>query len=447
MTRQVGILSKFAPPSLVLTLVGALIIRVLLVFATPALFAPDEAAHLLYVDAVATGPQLPVQSISPDPGQTRGADEFFQPPLFYVVAAPLFKLLLPFGQAPVYGVRLLNVVISLAVILMAYRLARRIFPARPAVATTAAALTGFLPTFAGNSSSANNDLLAILLVAAAIDGMVATLMNARLPGNDVARLCLVVGLALYTKTSALALVPVLLLWAWLLQRQGVARARMALLVPAVALAAIMPWWLLRNQLAYGNLLGVDRGWAHLAGPWLERLTVTLSYLGWSFWAAFGRINEVRPPMPLLLLPWLLLLVAAARALRPARRALPLSPAQRHALLLLGALSCLIALGTLKFGLDYGQGQGRYLFLALPALAVLAGFAFCDRLGLAEGRAARTLAVGSAIYCITVVGLFALPAYTQVRVVTGVCAETVAGETGDYDSWVLNRRPCPTPPGQ
>lgn len=152
-------------------------------------------------------------------------------------------------------------------------------------------------------------------------------------------------------------------------------------------------------------------------------------------------------MPLLLLPWLLLLVAAARALRPARRALPLSPAQRHALLLLGALSCLIALGTLKFGLDYGQGQGRYLFLALPALAVLAGFAFCDRLGLAEGRAARTLAVGSAIYCITVVGLFALPAYTQVRVVTGVCAETVAGETGDYDSWVLNRRPCPTPPGQ
>jgi hypothetical protein len=442
--RRLAILIGRAPLSLVLTLVGALVIRVVLVFATPALFAPDEAAHLLYVDAVATGPQLPVQHISADPGQTRGADEFFQPPLFYLVAAPVFKLLMPFGQASVYGVRLLNVVISLAVILMAYRLARRIFPARPAIASTAGTLTGFLPTFAGNSSSVNNDLLAILLVAIAIDGMVATLMSGRLTGNDITRISVIAGLALYAKTSALALVPALLLWAWLLRRQGVARARMALVVPAVALAAIMPWWLLRNQVAYGNLLGVDLGWAHLAGPWPERLTVTLSYLGWSFWAAFGRINEVRPPIPLLLLPWLLLLAAAARALLSARHALPLSAAQRHALLLLGALSCVIVLGTLKFGLDYGQGQGRYLFPALPALAVLTGFAFCDRLGLAPGQGARALAVGFATYCIAVVGLFALPAYSQVRVVTGVCAETVAGETGDYESWVLNRRPCGAP---
>ena len=90
--------------------------------------------------------------------------EFHQPPLYYALAAPIYGLT---GGDP-FSLRLFSVALGAGIVLLAYAIARRVFPARPALALGTAAFVAFLPQHLATVAQIGNDVLAELLYAAVL---------------------------------------------------------------------------------------------------------------------------------------------------------------------------------------------------------------------------------------------------------------------------------------
>ncbi len=147
---------------------------------TPAWQAPDEPAHYNYVRYVAETGNFPVLHMGDYPHaymeqiKTAGFPpgmpidtiryEFHQPPLYYVLAAPVYSL----AGGHLTAVRLFSVILGAGIVLLAYGIAQRIFPARPALALGTAAFAAFLPQHLATVSQVGNDVLAELLFAAVL---------------------------------------------------------------------------------------------------------------------------------------------------------------------------------------------------------------------------------------------------------------------------------------
>jgi 4-amino-4-deoxy-L-arabinose transferase-like glycosyltransferase len=268
--------------------------------------APDEQPHLLYARYVARWKRLPVQEI----GSADLLMEGHQPPLYYVLIAPLAgrdsRVLMQdpdFPQSPtaflhgreevfpftgvaarVHLLRLLSVGMALGMLLIAHRLARAVLWPDENAALLAVAWCAFLPQFTYVMSSVNNDVPAALLGTLSLFLLV-------VPRRGRAVLSVlagaVVGLAVLAKTTTLFLVPLGVLIEWRTRRWQAAAAF------AAAVVAVSGWWFARNIALYGDLfawkLQVNAAYA-VVRP--ERLSAgfvreMLVHLFRSYWGAFG----------------------------------------------------------------------------------------------------------------------------------------------------------------
>ena len=143
---------------------------------TPPWQAPDEPAHYNYVRQLVEG-QLPV--IEPGDwdqaylGQIVGAEfapaypvdeiayEDWQPPLYYLLQAPVYRL----TGGSLTAMRLLSVALGAGVVALAYVVGRAVF-GRVAPALAVAAFVAFLPQHLAILGSVNNDALSELIIAA-----------------------------------------------------------------------------------------------------------------------------------------------------------------------------------------------------------------------------------------------------------------------------------------
>lgn len=421
---------------LALILLVYLALATLYAFNVPAWQAPDEPAHFNYVRELATTGEFPVlrmgdydqatiQLLTSQrfPAELSIASlryEAHQPPLYYLLAAPVFR----FSRGALPALRLLSAVLGGLFIALIYAIGRAIYPGRPALALGAAAFTAFLPMHVAMAASVNNDALAEMLLAAtlllAIRYIKLALLGPRAPAHwDALAIGLLLGLALISKVSAYVAIPVALaapLIAWYERRRrradqqpGVAVDRplftdyLLILLPALLLA--LPWYA-RNAALYGNLDILGRQWhdavvvgqlrtgellaqAGLAAL-LERMAV------WSFasfWGVFGWMGvwmDGRIYSALLAFAlasavgcatWI---ISRRQATVGKRRNTPdatsagdyeLRTTNYEARFRFWALDLLAlsALGTLAiyvaYNLGFVQPQGRYLFPALPAIAL------------------------------------------------------------------------------
>lgn len=343
--------------------------------------APDEPAHLAYVDHVVRERALP----PPDPAAGPLAYESFQPPLDYLVSAGLLAVVhgrpaaypfvpnpeLDFHQAGSRAFVPQPDAVAEAGAIRRLRLARLFWGALTALfvlrtvrllasprAAWAAAPFVFCPQLLFNSATVNNDTAVTALSSAAILGLCRL---ARRDGSPAvaAGTGLAAGLAVWAKASGLFLA-VPLAWAAVRLR---GRLLAALALPYLLL--LSGWSTFARARSNPLISGLDAATA--AAPGLDRLlgepTWPLSV--WiSFWGKFGWLN-LRLPAPVYLLfvpPTLLVLwgmVAVLRGRRPEERVLLVAVLANVALL----LAYLIGGGW--------QLQGRYLF---PSLAALAGLA-------------------------------------------------------------------------
>ena len=211
----------------------------------------------------------------------------------------------------VHLIRLLSVGMGAATVYLTYRLARELFPDRPALALGAAAINAFTPMFVFISGSVNNDNLVVPLCSLALLLMIqickSQICKSQICKSQILLLGCVVGLAALTKESALGLFPLAVLavsvGVWrqhsevpFTRRLGLVICHLSFVIlPALAISG---WWYWRNWRLYGDplgwnvfieILGQRDVPADLAQLWRERYSFLAGY-----WGNFGGLNV---PMP------------------------------------------------------------------------------------------------------------------------------------------------------
>ena len=162
--------------ALVVLIAVFLIVGCLYALNTPDWQAPDEPAHYNYIRQLAGGSfpiiepgdydqdyQSRVISSRFDPQYSVASFEYedYQPPLYYLLATPVYWLF----EGDLQPMRILSVAFGTGVIVLAYFITLQLFPGRIWLALTAAAFVAFLPQHVAILSSVNNDSLAELLIA------------------------------------------------------------------------------------------------------------------------------------------------------------------------------------------------------------------------------------------------------------------------------------------
>jgi hypothetical protein len=337
--------------------------------------------------------RLPVfNQQNPGPGY-----EFHQPPLFYLLSLPTYRLL-GGGDLGGQALRFVSIVIGAALLYLTFAFARTLAPDRPWVAAAAAAGVAFLPMHLGLVASVSNDALTEVLCAGAILLVVQYLRAAadyRSQLSDhapaasaMAYAGLMLGLGLLTKSIAVMLFPVVWLGAALAARgpQGYEWRRLGRdLAVSTGLALVIGgWWLVRNQILYGDLLAqkafllafrdrpspeafMSRFQISLA-PYI--LTVVLPFTIATTWGAFGPVYGNRFaffPFWVYLLFSLKALIEAGSFARHLARA-QLADWQRHAWWVSALFLALLLAGFIGFNFSFFQAQARYLFPGLPPAA-------------------------------------------------------------------------------
>ncbi len=330
---------------------------------TPAWQAPDEPAHYNYVAYLAEHAQLPILKPGDYPDgkipigpAVRPTDssafryESHQPPLFYALAALVYKL-----HASLFAVRALSVLFGAALLPVAFLISREMWPAKPWLWLGIGAFAGFIPMHLFIAGAAENDTLADLVLSLVL---LAYLRRWPVMG-------LLFGLALLTKLTIY--LPAAALFLLALRRERVRGVAIAIVVAA--------WWFTRNALVYGwTDPAIQIRQAQVAGSQTQTGDFGLSQLGTfvatsfhSFWGQFGWMGIPLPERDYYVLIALTLAVCVGWAIR--RKApnnwLPL------AIVFVGVL-----LEDLAYNLKFLQPQGRYLFPALVPIAVfyVLGFA-------------------------------------------------------------------------
>ncbi len=380
---------------------------------TPDWQAPDEPAHYNYIKYLAEQHRFPILK----PGDYPAAYleeikherfpqemsiapiryEFHQPPLYYVLAVPVYAL---FGGA-LLPLRLLSVVLGALLLLVVSWTVRALVPNRPMLALAATAFVAFLPMHLAMCAAVNNDTLAELLLAVAL---LLSIRYLKLPGPSLGQregvrllilLGITTGLCFLTKSAVYVAVPLVVLaiglkhlWDENGSLRGSLKAGLVYLIPAFLMG--LPWWL-RNIALYGgwDFLGLGRHDEVVAGQLRTAEFVATRGFGalvhdfsltsfHSFWGQFGwmgvlldeRIYQALAILSALAFTGFLIWAVRAwrsRATRPRW--------QWAAGLLLVASGTLTLAAYLWYNTQFVQHQGRYLFTALIpiGLAVALGW--------------------------------------------------------------------------
>ena len=379
---------------------------------TPAWQSPDEPAHYNYVLHIVETGQLPVLHPGDYPHayleEIKAARfpptlsiaplryESWQPPLYYLLAAPVYRA----TDGSLLALRLFSLLPGAGVIGLAYAVASAVQPRQPAVATAAAGFIAFLPMHLAVSASVNNDILAELLIAL-IAWLVLRQVTAEIRGpRTLIPIGVLLGLGLVTKlTVYYTALPLALLGLWWQSRWSRHLIRPAAAVLLPALLIVCPW-LARNVALYGwpDLLGTVNHAAVVVGQlrtadyiaqvgWLAYLARFATTTFHSFWGQFGWMAvpmEGRIYLCLAILSALAVagLVARWRFSRrppvttPSQHLTPRPPLHirgegEQVRLLLALWLGLAVAGYLYYNVSFVQFQGRYLFPGLIPIALLA----------------------------------------------------------------------------
>jgi hypothetical protein len=382
-------LRAWAP--LVLVLATFITVSTVYNVSVPLYEAPDEIAHAHYVKVIAEDGELPrFESVR--------EYEAWQPPLYYAAGAAILKLFSldspprlawnpKFGpetenfvhtaredypySGPVLSVHVLRgltTLFSAGAIIFIYLTALLIFPERRLLALCAAATASLVPQFAFMSASVNNDAPAVLFAAGTVYFGLRSLRDDRNIWVVLAAVMLSLGALTKLSILAVAVVPVA---AVLLQGGPWWRKPFRLWVLAAIPLLAAGWFYLRSMELWGTVYPANLFWPQQPLPiWDEAyLTVLPEDLTESFWYMGGpMLLRISEPIYLALdaivgLALVGVIVAFIRS--------EWTSFQRRSLMLLALLPFIAIAMVLYFSVAYHfQGQGRYLFAAMPAFAVL-----------------------------------------------------------------------------
>lgn len=353
-------------PPLWIALAAGLILRLFLILWTPVggdaepgklSSYNDEIAHAKYVHYVLHYRTLPSheESIQEPGALQRGLYEYYQPPLYYVFVAMVADTLdcRELTRIVLLG-RVLNSLLFIALLWLFIWLSRALH--QTALETTSGmmflSLSGVLVRF---TSIATNDALFWLLVGGVFISLIHLSRNPKSLWSLCAFSCLTAA-ALYTKLTALFVLPLLVVSVW----QRLSRDVLWKISGTFALIALitLPIWN-RNILMFGSWLPLTSGFGESA--WRIPGLDFLSYAARSFLFPWSEYWGGLIGLPLLLVPTVFfisrILVARSWKILYTYRVFIWS-------------GLLIMCAFLWLNMRYDQAEARYLFAAWPALSLL-----------------------------------------------------------------------------
>lgn len=294
--------------------------------------------------------------------------EGYQPPLYYALMAPLYRILPGSVLDKLYALRWASVALSLLSVFIVYRVGRLLAGSYPALPYLAALLMAVIPERTGAVSRVNNDV-ALEVAAAALVWICAVIGLRGITWQRSLLLGALFGLTLLAKVSGALLVIPVAGALWMARRTRCILGH-ALAAAGIAAALVAPW-MARNLAVYGDLTG-SSGFDRISPlqlppfswPSLFRAIWDLARHFWFVWwkGAEAAGNAVTLAAQALLT--LLIVVSCVGLYRGTRRtaAQDGAPAQRRVLCIfaaaVAAYGLIILLGY--FGSNFPLFQGRLL---------------------------------------------------------------------------------------
>lgn len=386
----------------------AFVKQVVLVVATPPFRGHDEVAHMGYIWTMEQYGRLPTLGDNLPLALENYADFTLDwpalysanhPPLYYLLARPLYTLAGEDFLAKLYALRLLSIPFFLLTVWLAYALARCLFPRDDFLVLTVPAAVAFQPQIGYEGAIVNNDMLSICCGATLLYLCVAAL-RAGLTRRRATALGLALGLGLLAKATITVFLPLVAgvaIWSrwprpWARVREGAywretGLLAVATIAPAVILPA--PWYLFLKRTygefsAFTAIQQLQAGWNSPAGTFTELLRSAAfhrerihEYFGYFGWKEIpldpAHLRAVYAGM---ILCGLGLLIGVGRLLyrwRVDRR--PPPPLHDRTLVagvvLLLAANLLMYGAMIYFGTMFQLTQARYIFPVVTATATVA----------------------------------------------------------------------------
>jgi len=364
--------------------------------AIPPWRAPDEPQHFGYIEHLSREHSIPLngatylypdileslartnfagitgsESTTVDPATRQLNPAAQHPPLFYTLALPAY--LAGSGasiETQLYLVRLVNVLIFMALIAVAYRLARLIFPGAAYLQIGVPLLMIFHPQLGFISAGAMNDALLTFLFTLFLYQLTVIAMG-DFSLKRAAILGVVIGLGMLTKSSFVIAFPIsLAVLVVLLVIRKDQRRRLAMAAGAVLGVSflIFFWYYLRNYTNIGTWQPVYEGERYSTGGWWHlwfktafRNDLVTSFLGNFSWMSI--------PLPVAATYWFtrlmeLSFLGLAVAMLTGFRRNGWRPLRSWLVLLFVSVLALFVASAAYYELQYTGTQGRYLFPAV-----------------------------------------------------------------------------------
>ena len=311
------------------------------------------------------------------------------PPLYYILMTPIYWVTEQGSPAfQQYMLRVAAIPFGIATVLLAYLLARALFPGDRFLALTVPTFVALQPQISYEAAMVNNDIVSIAFYSWVLYLLVIGLRD-RFPTKTCLLLGFALGLALLAKGTSLTAVPIVGVTVvagtgWKDVRGWSSRG---LLIAAPFALLVAPWYAFLYR-TYGNLTGFDQivelqKWNLPQGGFMDQL-FDREFAVMRFKETWGEFGWRRIPLASGML-WAigLPLAAALSGLVPyaymaLRRRVPqeedpvLAPVRWQAIALLMLLgTCLMAyLAVVQFGTRFVLTQARYYFPAINAVALL-----------------------------------------------------------------------------
>lgn len=383
-------------------LVVYMVVGALYALKTPTWEAPDEPAHYNYIAYLAENGRFPVLQEGDYPHEyleeIKAAQfppemsiapiryEFHQPPLYYLLAAPIYLVTKPLTLAQqVLVLRIFSLLQGGALLIVSYLVVKEVFPEHEFLPLVSVAFMATVPMHIAMSAAINNDTLGELILALMLWQCLLA-MREGLSGEKVLSLSLLLAAAFLTKTTIYvpAIASILVAALYLRRREGTVFRHLGLIL-GMGLALSI-WWFLRNGLVYGgfDIFGWARHDAIVEGQpttaeWVARYGAgkvvkdffVISFK--SFWAIFGWMGvlvDSRIYDFLFLVSLAALLGVGVYVNKLERVSERLTAFQRWALLISFLILLLVAASHLWYNFKFVQPQGRYLFPALIPIGLL-----------------------------------------------------------------------------
>lgn len=339
----------------------------------PDIGAPDELQHVNYIQELVSGRGLPVLNLNdPNLGEHY---ESHQPPLFYFLEAGVAKLAgLQDLRLRVAGItlRCVNVLIGAGTVLGTFFLAWWGFGRRD-LALCSAAFAALLPMNLAMSGAISNDPLLCCLCTWSV-AITALCLRQGWSAKRAVVLGALLGFALLTKTTAIGLIPPIVVGAFF---SGGKRptAKQTTIAALIAIALVAPVWV-RNFHYYGDPLALNAfNRAFVNSPTREKLGLgwpdyVVNWVGWwtarSFVGVFGYMNIFLSDGFYRVAIAVLLVIALGGFLALGQ---PEWKRYRPVHILNGTFLVVVILMFAAFNVRYFQGQARYLFPAIGPISI------------------------------------------------------------------------------